>query len=67
MLPAESVRGAFAIVKTERRASLGIIKTTGISSLKIYENLEEMFAFKHFAKTIKEQILTVLLIIFTLI
>ena len=66
-LPAQSVDFAFAIVKATRRESLGIIKKTEICSLKISMKSEKIISFEHFVKTIKEQIFTSLLIIFTAI
>ena len=67
LLPAQSVDFAFAIVKATRRESLGIIKKTEICSLKISMKSEKIITFEHFVKTIKEQIFTGLLIIFTAI
>ena len=64
---AQRVPGAFTIVKAVRRESLGIIKRREIRSLKILTKTEEIFTFKHIVKTIKEQIFTSLLIIFTVI
>ena len=66
-LSAQSVRGAFAIVKTTLGKSLGIIKTTEICSLIIPAKIKEFFTIKHLGETIKEQIFTGLLIIFTVI
>ena len=66
-LPAQSVDFAFAIVKATRRESLGIIKKTEICSLKISMKSEKIINFEHFVKTIKEQIFTGLLIIFTIL
>ena len=59
-LPAQSVNRAFAIVKAARRESLGIIKTTDICSEKNSTKSKEIFTIKHIAKTIKEQIFTVI-------
>ena len=67
LLSAQSVRGAFAIVKARLLESLGIIKTTKICSEKNTTKSMEIFTFKHIVKTIKEIIFTSLLIIFTLI
>ena len=66
-LSAQSVRGAFAIVKAARREDLGIIKKREICSKKFLTNLKEIFAIKHLVKIISEQIFTGLLIIFTVI
>ena len=66
-LPAQSVDFAFAIVKATRLESLGIIKKTEICSLKISMKSEKIITFKHLVKTIKEQIFTSLLIIFTIL
>ncbi|MGM9692661.1 MAG: hypothetical protein ACI3X6_05555 [Alloprevotella sp.] len=66
-LSAQGVDGAFAIVKAARRESLGIIKTTKICSGKKSMKIKEIFTFKHIVKTIKEQIFTLLLIIFTIL
>ena len=66
-LPAQSVDFAFAIVKATRRESLGIIKKTEICSLKISMKSEKIITFEHLVKTIKEQIFTGLLIIFTVL
>ena len=66
-LPAQSEDFAFAIVKATRRESLGIIKKTEICSLKISMKSEKIITFKHLVKTIKEQIFTSLLIIFTIL
>ena len=66
-LPAQSVDFAFAIVKATRRESLGIIKKTEICSLKISMKSEKIITFEHLVKTIKEQIFTSLLIIFTIL
>ena len=61
------MNGAFAIVKAMRCESLGIIKTMEIRSLKISAKNKEMFTIKHIGKIIKEQIFTLLLIIFTIL
>ena len=66
-LSAQSVEGAFAIVKAARRESLGIIKTTESCSEKFSMKSEKIITFKHIVKTIKEQIFTGLLIIFTIL
>ena len=66
-LPAQSVDFAFAIVKATRLESLGIIKKTEICSLKISMKSEKIITLKYLVKTIKEQIFTGLLIIFTAI
>ena len=66
-LSAQSVNRAFAIVKAARRKSLGIIKTMEICSLKISMKSEKIITFKYIVKTIKEQIFTSLLIIFTIL
>ena len=66
-LSAQSVEGAFAIVKAGRCESLGIIKERRIRSLKISAKKKEMFTIKHIGKIIKEQIFTGLLIIFTIL
>ena len=73
-VPAQSVSGAFAIIKTTSGESLGIIKKRKICLYKIKtlfkENFTEMHfgaIIKDFAKTIKEIIFTILLIIFTVI
>ena len=66
-IPAQSVDFAFAIVKATRLESLGIIKKTEICSLKISMKSEKIITFKHLVKTIKEQIFTGLLIIFTIL
>ena len=58
---------AFAIVKAGRRESLGIIKTKEIYSKKNLMKSEKIITFKHIVKTIKEQIFTGLLIIFTIL
>ena len=67
LLSAQSVEGAFAIVKAGRCESLGIIKERRIRSLKISAKNKEMFTIKHIGKIIKEQIFTELLIIFTIL
>ena len=67
LLPAQSVDFVFAIVKATRRESLGIIKKTEVCSLKISMKSEKIITFEHLVKTIKEQIFTSLLIIFTAI
>ena len=67
LLSAQSMDFAFAIVKATRRESLGIIKTMEICSLKISAKNKEMFTIKHIGKIIKEQIFTLLLIIFTIL
>ena len=64
---AQSVELAFAIIKTERREDLGIIKTMGICSIKILTKSKRFFTIKHIGKIIKEQIFTGLLIIFTIL
>ena len=64
---AQSVRGAFAIVKATWREDLGIIKKRKICSVQIPMKSKEIFTFKHLGKFIKEQIFTGLLIIFTVI
>ena len=66
-LPAQSVDFAFAIVKATRRESLGIIKIMDICSEKFSMKSEKIITFKHIVKTIKEQIFTGLLIIFTIL
>ena len=66
-LPAQSVDFAFAIVKATRRESLRIIKKAEICSLKISMKSEKIITFKYLVKTIKEQIFTSLLIIFTIL
>ena len=66
-LSAQSVRGAFAIVKATWREDLRIIKERKICSEKISTKNKEIFAIKHLGKIIKEQIFTGLLIIFTVI
>ena len=65
--PAQSVNQAVAIVKRARRKDLGIIKAMEICILKNSTKAKEFFTIKHFGKIIKEQILTGLLIIFTVI
>ena len=65
--PAQRVKTAFAIVKSARRKDLGIIKERKICSEKIPTKNEIIFTIKHIVKTIKGQIFTSLLIIFTLI
>ena len=67
LLSAQSVEGAFAIVKAARREDLGIIKDMIICSEKNSSKIKEIFTFKHIGKIIKEQIFTGLLIIFTVI
>ena len=67
LLSAQSVEGAFAIVKAARREDLGIIKERKICSEKNSAKIKEIFTLKHFVKIIKEQIFTGLLIIFTVI
>ena len=67
LLPAQSVRGAFAIVKAMGREDLGIIKITEIRPLIIPAKIMEFFTIKHLLKIISEQIFTGLLIIFTVI
>ena len=57
---AQSVHFEFAIVKAARRESLGIIKTTDICSEKNSTKSKDIFTIKHIAKTIKEQIFTVI-------
>ena len=66
-LSAQSVRGAFAIVKATWRKDLGIIKEREICSVQIPMKSKKIFTFKHLGKIIKEQIFTGLLIIFTVI
>ena len=66
-LSAQSVRGAFAIVKAMWREDLGIIKEREICSEKISTKNKDIFAIKHLVKIISEQICTGLLIIFTVI
>ena len=66
-LSAQSVRGAFAIVKAMGREDLGIIKERRICSVQIPMKSKKIFTFKHLGKIIKEQIFTGLLIIFTVI
>ena len=67
LLSAQSVEGAFAIVKAARCEDLGIIKETKICSEKNSSKIKEIFTLKHIGKIIKEQIFTGLLIIFTVI
>ena len=67
LLSAQSVEGAFAIVKAARREDLGIIKERKIYSEKKSSKIKEIFTLKHIGKIIKEQIFTSLLIIFTVI
>ena len=67
LLSAQSVRGAFAIVKASLLESLGIIKIAEICSENNATKIMEFFTFKHLVETIKEQIFTGLLIIFTVI
>ena len=67
LLSAQSVEGAFAIVKAARREDLGIIKERKICSEKKSSKIKEIFTLKHIGKIIKEQIFTGLLIIFTVI
>ena len=62
---AQSVEGAFAIVKAMRREDLGIIKEREFCSGQISMKTKKMFAIKHLVKIISEQIFTGLLIIFT--
>ena len=64
---AQRVDFAFAFVKASSLKSLGIIKTAKICSGKISAKIKQNFTSKHFGKTIKEQIFTILLIIFTAI
>ena len=66
-LSAQSVEGAFAIVKAARRESLGIIKIVDICSEKFSMKSEKIITFKYNVKTIKEQIVTGLLISFTIL
>ena len=66
-LSAQRVDFAFAIVKATWREDLGIIKDGKICSVKKSANIQKMFALKHLVITIKEQIFTLLLIIFTVI
>ena len=66
-LSAQSVRGAFAIVKAMGREDLGIIKERRICSVQIPMKSKKIFTFKHLVKIISEQIFTLLLIIFTVI
>ena len=72
--PAQHVDVAFALVKAAPRESLGIIKKRKICLYEIKTLFKEIFTEKHFliiikgfAKTIKEQIFTGLLKIFTVI
>ena len=67
LLSAQRVNGAFAIVKAARREDLGIIKDGKICSVKKSAKIQKMYALKHLVITIKEQIFTLLLIIFTVI
>ena len=67
LLSAQSVEGAFAIVKAARREDLEIIKERKICSEKKSSKIKEIFTLKHIGKIIKEQIFTSLLIIFTVI
>ena len=67
LLTAQSVEGAFAIVKATWREDLGIIKKREICSVQIPMKSKKIFTFKHLGKIIKEQIFTGLLIIFTVI
>ena len=73
-IPAQSVGDAFAIVKAASGESLGIIKKRKIWLYKTKTLFKEIFTEKHFreiikgfVKTIKEQIFTGLLTIFTVI
>ena len=66
-LPAQSVEGAFAIIKSARRESLGIIKIMDICSEKFSMKSDKIFTSKHIVKTFKEQIFTGLLIIFSIL
>ena len=66
-LSAQSVRGAFAIVKAMQHEDLEIIKTKKICSEKNSAKSMRIFTFKRIGKTIKGQIFTGLLIIFTVI
>ena len=59
-LSAQSVRGAFAIVKAMLHEDLGIIKTKKICSEKNAMKIKGFFTFKHIGKIIKEQIFTVI-------
>ena len=52
-LSAQSVRGAFAIVKAMQHEDLGIIKTKKICSEKNSAKSMRIFTFKHIGKTIK--------------
>ena len=67
LLSAQSVEGAFAIVKAARREDLGIIKERKICSKKKSSKIKEIFTLKLIGKIRKEQIFTGLLIIFTVI
>ncbi len=61
LLPsAQIVKAAFAIVKVARRKCLGIIKEREICAEKISAKIKEIFTFKHFVKTIKEIIFTLI-------
>ena len=64
---AESLGSEFAIVKASLPISLRIIKGTETCYEKITTKIMEIFTIKLFAKIIKEQIFTSLLIIFTVI
>ena len=66
-LSAQSVNRAFAIVKAMQHEDLEIIKTKKICSEKNSAKSMRIFTFKHIGKTIKGQIFTGLLIIFTVI
>ena len=66
-LSAQSVRGAFAIVKATWREDLRIIKKRRICSVQIPMKSKKIFTFKHLVKIISEQVFTLLLIIFTVI
>ena len=66
-LSAQSVRGAFAIVKATWREDVRIIKKRRICSVQIPMKSKKIFTFKHLVKIISEQIFTLLLIIFTVI
>ena len=67
LLSAQSVEGAFAVVKAARREDLGIIKEREICSEKNSSKIKEFLTLKHIGKIIKEQSFTGLLIIFTVI
>ena len=67
LLSAQSVEGAFAIVKAARRKDLEIIKERKICSEKKSSKIKEISTLKHIVKIIPEQIFTLLLIIFTVI